>query len=312
MIKMIEKIRQYTNSHTTGVRGCLWMLAACFWFAVMTCLVRHISTEVHPFEMVFFRNVFSLLFLLPWAFSQGYEKLKTPRFKLHVYRGITGVVGMWMWFYALSKVELNHAVALSFTVPLITTLLAILFLHEKVGWHRWLALFIGFSGTLVILRPGAETIEFASLLVIATTCVWSVSNVLVKKMTQNDEPKLIVFYMTLVMLPLSLPIALTVWEWPDWQSLLWLLLLGYASNQAQLYMSRAYALTDISVVLPIDFTRLIFVSVFSYVVFNEILDMATLIGALIIFLSSVYIVERESKIKRKESKNVGKARKAPW
>lgn len=277
------------------MQGILFMLKACFWFAVMASMIRHISATMPPFEMVFFRNLFSVVCILPWVWKIGIKNIKTDNWKLYGYRTISGVAGMTMLFYALSIIPLTETIALTFTVPIITTILAIFFLGEKVGIHRWTAIIISFIGVLVILRPGGETFKLASLLVLATTFCWSVSNILVKKLTATDDPKVIVFLMMVIMTPFSLPLALSVWQTPTTTELIWLFALGWISNQAQFAMTNAYSKTDMNVVLPFDFSRLIFISIMAYVFFGEIIDSWTVAGALIIFLSSVYVARREKK-----------------
>lgn len=280
-------------------RSILWVVHASFWFAVMIVLVRYLSETLHPFEIVFFRNAFALLLFVPGIVRHGVGHIHSKAKKLHVFRGCTGVVGMLMWFYALSITPVSQATALSFVVPLITTLMAIIFLKEKVGIHRWLALLIGFSGVLVILRPGFEAVSFGSILVLATTCSWSVSNILIKRLTATEPPRVIAFYLTLFMTPISLPFALSVWHMPEVSTLLWLLLLALAANLAQISLAHAYTRVDISSLMPFDFTRLILVSVFAWVLFGEVIDPLTIVGAIVIVASSVYVARREALLRRK-------------
>lgn len=281
------------------MQGILLMLKACFWFAIMASIIRHVSQTMPPFEMVFFRNVFSVVCILPWAWKFGFKNIRTKRIKLYLMRTISGVAGMTMLFYSISIIPLTQTIALTFTVPIFTTILAIFFLNERVGWHRWAAIIVGFIGVLIIVRPGAEAFHYGSLLVIATTCCWSVSNILVKKLTDTDDSKTIVFLMMLFMTPFSLPLALTVWQAPTLIEICWLFALGWISNQAQFAMTSAYSKTDINVVLPFDFSRLVFISIIAYIFFGEIIDIYTAIGAFIIFASSVYVARVERRRRKK-------------
>lgn len=292
-------LKNLFNAQNHKTQGILWMICACFWFAMMATLIRYISTDMPPFEMVFFRNLFSVIWILPWVYKFGIRNIRTKRLKLYGYRTISGVAGMTMLFTALSIIPLTDAVALTFTVPIFTTILAIMFLGEKVGIHRWIAILIGFLGVLVILRPGSGTFQYASLLVIATTLCWSFSNIFVKKLTRTDKPKVIVFIMMVLMTPLSLPLALYVWQTPTLDQLLWLALLGWISNQAQFAMTHAYSKADMSVVLPFDFSRLIFISGLAYIFFGEVIDIWTGLGATIILASSVYVAKKEKEHKKK-------------
>ncbi|MDB2414236.1 DMT family transporter [Rickettsiales bacterium] len=268
------------------------MTAAAFWFSVMASLIRHISADLSPFEMVFFRNLFAFICLLPWAYNYGFKRIRTNRWKLYAGRSVSGLAGMIMIFYALSIIPLTDVIALTFTVPLISTIMAVMFLKENVDFHRWLALLFGFIGVLVVLRPGTEAFQWASLLVIATTFCWSCSNIFVKKLTSTDQPRVILFLMLLLMVPLSFPLATIHWQTPTLNQLGLLFILGWVTNMAQLCMTNSYAATDMSAVQPFDFARLIFTSIIAWIFFEETLNIWTGFGAIIIFGSSVYVTQR--------------------
>jgi len=203
------------------------------------------------------------------------------------------------FFYSISIIPLTDAIALTFAVPLITTFLASIFLGEKVGIHRWMALFIGFLGVIVIVRPGHSGFQSASLIVLVATISWSISNILIKKLSHTDHPRAMVFIMMLIMTPLTLPGALYVWQPPHINEIMWLILLGLFTNEAQFCMNKAYKNSEMSVVMPLDFSRLIFTTIFAYLFFAEIIDIWTLLGSLIIFSSSIYIANREARMRRR-------------
>jgi drug/metabolite transporter (DMT)-like permease len=284
---------RYIETHTPNVQAIIYMMMACFWFALMAILVRYISQEVHPFVMLIFRNVSSLLLMLPWAYRFGFRNIRAVRPKLYAMRGVSAIIGMAILFYSLSIMRVTDTIALTFTTPLITTLMAILFLGERVGYHRWVALLIGFVGVVIIVRPGSDTFHIASLWMLGAAMCWSTSNILIKKMTQHDSHQVIVFIMISMMVVLSIPFAMLYWHPVTLKQIGWLFVLGFVANQAQLFMTYAYSKTDISIVQPFDFARLIFISVMAYFVFGEIISAPTLLGALIISVSSVYILYRE-------------------
>ena len=284
-------------NHSNELQGIAWMLASCFWFATLSTLIRYLSADIHPFVMVFFRSVFALLLVLPWVLKHGKSAMKTSRFSLHMARSCTGLIGMLLFFSALSIIPLTQAISLSFTVPLFTTIAAILFLNEKVGWRRWGALVIGFAGALVIVRPTGHGFNSASLLVVAATCMWALSNISIKKLIETEYPQTMLFYMTLLTVPMSLPFALPYWQMPSLKEIGLLIVLGVASNFSQLCLFRAYSKTDVSVILPIDFSRLIFVAIMGAIFFGETIDLQTGIGAMIILTSTVYIARHEVRLK---------------
>jgi drug/metabolite transporter (DMT)-like permease len=281
----------------------LWMLAACFGAAVMIVMVRHISENMHPFLIVLFRNGFALLLFLPWLGFGGWQKVKTQKVRLYALRGVLGVTAMFGWFYAVSVMPLADATALSFTSPLFTTLIAVVVLKETIGVHRVVALALGFMGTLVVLRPGTEAFQPVALIMLGAAVFWSCSAILIKTLTKTEHPDAVVFYMTLFMTPLSLPLALTVWEPLSMEQYAWLLALGLVSNIFQVCLARAMAKTELTVILPFDFTRLVFVSILAYLVFSELPDVWTYTGAAIILSSSVYAAYREKHTKHGVSRS---------
>jgi drug/metabolite transporter (DMT)-like permease len=284
----------------------IWMVMASFWFASMTILVASLTDGMHPFLIVLYRNLFALLMFIPGLIWFGPAHLKTASLSVHWSRALTGLVGMMLWFYALSITPANDAVALSFTMPIITALIAVVVLKEVVGWQHFAAMTVGFFGVLIVLRPDQSLFNKGGLIVLAATFTWAISNILVKKLTKSEAPRVIAFYLTLFMVPLSLPFAISVWAIPSYRELVLLILMAFAANLAQISLAHAYKRADISEVLPFDFARLIFVSAFAYVLFDQLIDVWTVVGAVVIFSSAVFIVRRQS-IKRKELAAAAKA-----
>ncbi len=163
------------------------MLCSCFLSSVTVIITKHVVLSMPPLEVVFFRNFFAMAAMLPWAFIHGIPHIKAAKFRLYFLRSLVSLFAMSMFFYAISIVPLTDVIALTFTVPLLTTLFASIFLAEKVGLQRWLALLAGFAGVIVILRPGYSSFQYAYLMVLAATVAWSVSNILIKK-TQPYRP----------------------------------------------------------------------------------------------------------------------------
>jgi drug/metabolite transporter (DMT)-like permease len=266
----------------------------------MATITKHVSASMPALEMVFFRNLFAVLALLPWALNHGLPHIKAANFRLYCSRSLSSLFAMSLFFYAISIIPLTDAIALTFTVPLITTLFAAYFLAEKIGIHRWFALVAGFAGVLVIMRPGTHQFHYASLIVLAATFAWAASNIFIKKLSHTDHPRAMVFIMMLIMTPLTLPAALYSWQTPTINQLIWLVALGIITNESQFCMNKSYKNADMSLVMPFDFSRLIFTSIFAYLFFSEIIDMWTFIGSVIIFSSSIYVVRHESLIRRRK------------
>ena len=280
------------------MQGILWILLNSFWFSVMTSIVRYIGADLNAFVVVFFRNIFAVpviaLLILPYRKNL----FSFSRVKIHFPRACVAIFAMTLWFYTITIMPLTEAVALSFVTPLFTSIAAIIFLKEKAGYHRWTALVIGFIGVLIILRPTPGHFNYATIFVLITALLWSASNLLAKRLTKTEHPNVIVFFLTLFMTLLSFPLAITHWQWPHPEQLIWLFILGVVSNFSHIALSKAIAKTDITVILPFDFTRLIFISLISYFAFQQKPDIWTFVGGSIIILCTVYVARREARIRK--------------
>ncbi|MGH6901943.1 MAG: DMT family transporter [Geminicoccaceae bacterium] len=279
------------------LRGALWMCAAATCFALMITLVRQLTDDLHPLQVVFFRTAFGLLAMLPWLLRQGLGVLRTGRFRLHLLRALIGIFAMVGWFTTLSLMPLAEATALSFTAPIFTSVLAVLILGEVMRLRRWTATLIGFLGALLIVRPGVAAIDPVALLAIATAAVWATSTVLIKVMARTESAGAITTYMALLTTPMTLLAALFVWQTPDLAQLGWAALLGAAGSIGHICMSRALAVADASLVAPLDYLRLPIVALIAFLAFGEVPNAWVWIGAAVIAASSIYIAQREARLK---------------
>ena len=264
-------------------------------FSGMSAAVRAISPELHATLIVTLRNFLTLLLLLPWALRHRAQAIRTERLADHAWRGSIGAIGMITWTYCLTIMPLAHATALSFTAPLFTTLFAILFLREKAGVARWLALLTGFIGTLVILRPSMSGFHWDALLVMFATSSWAITGLFVKSLSRTEPALRMVFYMNLFMFLLALPLGAMHWQMPTLHTWGVLGIIACCSIVMHFTMARAYALAPVVTLMPFDFMRLISTAMFAYFLFGETSDAMTWLGASIIIASAVYMARRDVK-----------------
>lgn len=277
-------------------RGILFMALASASISIMHTGVRYVSADVHPFEVAFLRNVFTLVFTLPLMIQAGRSAWRSKAPKLQFGRSVIGVVSTLMWFYALANLPLAESTSLSFTTGIFLTIGAALFLGEKVGPRRWSAVLIGFIGTLIVLRPGFHDIGLGAIGAIGASALWAMSLLIMKVLGRKDGTVTIVFYSSLYLTLLSFPAALYVWTWPSLETLGVIVFMSACATASHLALTTAFKLADATAVMPIDFTRLIWVSILAYVLFAEVPEPAAWIGGSIIFASALYITYRESRI----------------
>lgn len=290
-----------SSKFSENSQGVLYMILCCFCVSIMVAIVRHLSLEFHIFFILLLRNFFALVFFIPDIIKDYQGLLRTRKINLHLLRGVNGVFSMFCWFYAISILPLSEAVSISFVIPITTTLVAMLFLKERVKKRNWLAIFIGLIGVLVILRPGLKEFSDGHYYVFVAVLLWTVSNITTKMMTRTEKPKTIVAYMSLIMLIISFPFALPHLE-PinDISYLLWFLALGFISNLAYFSISFAYMRSNISLLQPFDFTRLIFTAIIAYFAFDEMIDIWTVVGSLIILIGVLIILPKKKQRRLKK------------
>ncbi len=283
------------------------MLLAGVLFSFMSLSIRFAVQEVHVLQTVFFRNIVNLLIMLPLFWHIGFEHLRTKRPVIHGLRGLSAVGSQFLWFTGISLIPLATATSLTFTAPLFATLGAALFLPEVVRLRRWIAVFAGFIGTLIILRPGIEAVSVPALMMIGGAVFVATSTLLIKTLSRTEHPDTIVFYLAVVSTPISLVPAMLVWTWPPIETWFWLIMIGVTATAAHQAMTRSFAAADASAVLPYDYSRLIFTSILAFFAFAEIPDIWTWVGGGVIFLSSLYISRREAKAAKTEGLPTTKA-----
>ncbi len=274
------------------------MLLSCVAASIMMVLVRHIARDIPVVEVVFFRNAFALLFTLFSLPKYRIQIVSSRQKHKHLLRAGMGLMAMYLWFYSLTIVPLATAVSLSFTVNILTPLLAILFFGERYGLRHWMAILFGFLGVLIILRPGLDGFNSNMLIVMTSVLFWSFSGIFIKSLIRRDHPRVVAFYVALLMTPLSLPLALYAWVTPTWSQLGWLLLLGFVANLFQMALTHAIASAPFSVTIPFDFTRLVFTALLAYSIFGEVPDTPTWVGGAVIMAASIYTAWRETRTGR--------------
>lgn len=265
-------------------------------FAAMMSIVRHLSADLHPFEIAFFRNLLGFAFILPWFWGNRRLTLRTERPWLHVGRAACGLTAMLCLFTAIGLMPLAEVTAITFAAPLFATAGAALILGETVRRRRWTATLVGFAGVMIILRPGTEALSAGAPVALAAAAFIAGAMLFIKFLSRTEHPTTIVVYFGLLLTPLSLIPALFVWKMPAVHHLPWLLALGMTATAGQLLLTRAFAAADASFVMPFDFTRLVFVSAFAALLFSEWPDAWTWIGAGVIVVSSAYVAHRERRI----------------
>lgn len=297
--------RAFAHSGRAGQRqepvvGVLWVVAAMAFLAALITIGRYASKAgVDPLQVVFFRNLFCVLWMSPLLLVRGPSLVATKRLDLYGLRVAMSFIAMTAMFQAVARIPVGEVTAIAFLSPLFGTVFAILMLGERVRLRRWIALLVGFAGALIILRPGAMEMEAGQMFALVSACAVGVIGPLVKRLTFEDDADRVVFLTNLMLTPLSLVPALFVWVWPPLDMWPWLIALGLVAVLGHLSLVRGYAAMDASLVMTVKFVRLPFAVLLGYLAFSETIDSWTWFGGFVIFMASLYVTRREAQVKGK-------------
>ena len=280
------------------IRGMGWMLISAFTVAIFNGIVRHISADVHPFEIAFLHSAFGVLYLTPVYFRSGLAPLKTRRLPMHALRAALNVTASLFMIMALSLSPLAEVAALSFSAPLFAAVLAVVLMGERMRARRVGALLVGFAGTWLVFRPGLEAVEPGSLLVLGFAVAWGGAMIAIKALSRTETSLTQTLILGLLNTPMAAVAAIPVWQTPSLGQLAWLAGLGAVGVVRQLSMSQAFREADATAILPLDFTKLIWVAIIGYAAFAEIPTMWTWAGGFVIFAAGTYITVREGQLSR--------------
>jgi drug/metabolite transporter (DMT)-like permease len=283
------------------VQAALLMVGGAACVAVQNGLIRIVSAEIHTFEIVFFRNLFGLLALLPAMGGVGLALLRTSRPGRMLVMSGSHLAGMICYFMAIAYLPLAEVIALGFSKPLFVTLGAALVLGEVVRARRWSAVAVGFLGVMIVLRPGAEAISPYALLILAGTVLGAAVTLMIKRLTATERIATIVWYQALISTVFALPLCLLHWRMPDPMGWLMLIAIGALGTLSWLAMTRSIFLVDASAAVPFEFLRLPFAALIAYLWFAEVPSVWTWVGGALIFGTSIYIAQREARLTRAQT-----------
>ena len=305
---IIERPRQNIYS------AALWMLAWVVALSVMAISGRELSAEITTFQIMFFRSIISIsLVIIVWL-AIGRPSLATIRLPLHLARNVIHFGAQYCWFLAIGLIPLAQVISIEFTVPVWTALMAALFLGERLTGLRILAIALGFIGVLVIIRPGVQTVSPATLAVVAAAIGFGVVLTMTKTLSGTEKAFTLIFYMHLTQVligampmiffwlvpsaeqaPLALTLGIRGWVTPSAELVPWAIAVGVAGFASHYCLTRAMAMADATVVVPLDFLRLPVMMVVGYLMYQESVDLFVFLGGSMILAGNLLNVRTEGR-----------------
>mgnify|MGYP001211150587 FL=1 len=275
--------------------GIIFMILSVISFSVMDIVVKLMSSHYPTGQLIFFRGFFGLipiLFIIPK--ERFGNLLKTEKIKLHLVRAFGGAFAMTFLYLGLKFLPIADAITISFAAPIFATIFSIIFLNEKVRLIRWLAIFFGLTGVIIVLKPGTELFTYYSFFPILFCIGFATISIAIKKLSKTEPDYLIALYFTLVLILFGLISISMGWKKIDISDIHYLIIIGLSGSIGNIFLTKSIREADISLVTPIKYLSLVFAIIAGWLIFNEIPSILTISGAMLIILSTFVIFKREA------------------
>jgi drug/metabolite transporter (DMT)-like permease len=276
-------------------RGIALMVLAVGLFAVMDALVKWLGQGYSTAQLVFFRSLFAFIPLAFLVFRSGLREALAVRNPLgHLLRSVVGIMALATFFYAFAHMRLADAVAITFAAPLFVTALSVPLLGERVGRRRWSAVLVGFLGVLIMVQPGAGVFQQVALVPLGGTVFYALAVILVRKLSRTESSASIVFYFTLSCTLASAAFLPFHWVTPGPVDLVLLIAVGVVGGLAQITITKAFRLADVAVIMPFEYSAMIWAALLGFFIWGELPGLNIWIGVAIVMASGLYILYREA------------------
>ena len=279
-------------------RVVFWMLGALLSFSALAVSIRVLASMLNVFEVLAVRSAFAsfILIALVYLRPQLRHGLYPRRMTAHTARAAIHLASQYGWALAVLQLPLAMVFALEFTSPVWICLLAPIFLRERMTVNRIATIVLGFAGVLIILRPGLETVQFASLLVLAAALGYAIFNLITKKLTGTETTFAIVFWMNILQFPMTLIFSDPLFFMHiGWERLPAAIAVGVSGLSAHFCLTKAFQSGDASVVMPFDFLRIPIIAVVGWAFYGEALDIFVFAGAAVIVAGVAWNLRAEAK-----------------
>ena len=270
-------------------------------FSIMDLIVKW--SDSYPLgQVLFFRGFFGLVF---YFFIIPRDRIKnfyyTKRAGLHFLRCLFGLIALISIFIAIRNLPLATVVSISFAAPIFTTIFSIFFLSEKVGLYRWLAVIVGFVGIIIITEPGFSSLNIYFIYPIIFCLGLSYVAIAIRQLSTTEPIWLIALNFSAAITIASFFTIPFGWIMPNIKDLILLSFIGIFGGVANLWLSQSYKFSEVSLVTPLKYLALVFAIIFGYLIWNEVPSIKTLLGALLVIISSIIIFRREVTLKKQVS-----------
>lgn len=275
-------------------KAAFWMALSIASFLAMTVAGRATTSELNVFQVLELRSVIGFFILLPLVMtSGGFRAMRTERPLAHLARNVIHYTGQAAWLYALTLIPIAALIAIEFTTPIWTAVLAVSFLGEKLSRPRLAAIVLGLIGVVVIVRPGAGSIDIGHFVVLGAAVCFGASLVLVKSLTRTDSVVRIIFWMLLIQSVIGLAPALYEWRNPSLGLWPWIVVIAFSGMSSHFCLARALSHADATIVSPMDMLRVPLSALLGWLLYHEQIDVFTAVGAALILAGNLFNLQRK-------------------
>ncbi len=276
----------------------LLIIISIIFGTLMGTFIKLAQEELNVFTTGFLRFFFGFLIITPYILKTKFEVFSTKNLKIHILRSALNLPAMLLGFAALAMLPLEKMTAIHFIVPIIVTILAVIFLKEKIYLYRSIALVMGFLGMLIILRPGIIDISIGIYMALISSLIWSVVIILTKKVSKDDSAITILSHQYVYMSLFSFPLVIYFWDQPSLKTIIFILCAAMSGTILHIALNHAYKLVDVTMTQPYSFLGLVVSSIIGYFVFSDKPDFYTWLGASVIFCGVLLISYRELQLNK--------------
>ncbi len=277
-------------------RGILTICVGMMFLVTNDAIAKVLTDRYHPVHIIFLRNLIAVPMIVAAVWSlTGAQGLRTRTLGLHAGRGFIMLAAATLYFTSLSVMPLAEATALVFAAPIFITALSVPLLGEQVGWRRWSAVLVGFAGVLIIVQPGGSAFQLASLMPVGVAFLYALFMLSARWLDPGEGLLTMMLYVVLFPLIYAAPFALWLWV-PVQAADLWLfVLIAICGSLGITLIGQAFRMAPAAVVAPFDYTSLIWAAALGWLIWGEVLTPATILGAMVIIASGIFIVVREAR-----------------
>jgi len=287
-------------------KGIIALVIATLFFAGQDAITKHLTQSISVAQIVTVRFFFFSLFAILYAARKTDLKaaFHSSRPKLQILRGLLICSEIALFAFALRHLGLAEMHAIFACFPLIITALSVPFLGETVGWRRWMAVALGFIGTLIIIRPGSGVFSAYAMVALACALMFAIYNLITRKVSHHDSFETSLLYFGMVGLIGSLAVVPFYWQNPNSDQIFWLGVISITGIIGHLLLIKALQLAPAVILQPFNYFVLLWAMIIGYLIYGEVLQSNELIGAALVVISGVYIARREYQVARETRKRL--------